>query len=294
MKYSNRLFLGATVLCAAGFLLPARFAGAGEKEAEKEEKSVLERRIDKAVKRAFEWFRKNQNKKGKGKEGAWSHREPYWESGVTCLALYTMLRSGIDREDPMIQAGFRYVANNVSAGKRPTEMYTYNVATQMLAIEEAFGDMLRSRNPKTGLEKTLKAIFEANFEYCKLALKKGEAGYTIDQLGIDLSNTQFLVMALEAAHAAGYKIPPATWLEILAKGIKLQAEDGPTVHRVNILSSKADEVDKYGYVIKDRYGWIPGKPAKARGWSYGEFFKKDEIYGSMTCAGVANLLSCSF
>ncbi|MHC4777037.1 MAG: hypothetical protein ACYTFG_00520 [Planctomycetota bacterium] len=294
MNYSKGSALTACTLAFACFTLLPGVTKGEEKEDQEGEKSVLEQRIDKAVKKACEWFRKHQNKKGKGKEGAWSYREPFWESGVTSLALYTMLRAGIEKDDPMIEAGFRYIANNVSAGKRPTEMYTYNVATQMLAIEEAFGDMLRSKNPKNGTEKTLKDIFEANFEFCKLALKKGEAGYTIDQQGIDLSNTQFLVMALEAADAAGYKMPTSTWLEILGKGIELQAEDGPTVHRVNILSTKADEVDKHGYVIKDRYGWIPGKPAKARGWSYGEFFKKDEIYGSMTCAGIANLLSCSF
>ncbi|MHC5040582.1 MAG: prenyltransferase/squalene oxidase repeat-containing protein, partial [Planctomycetota bacterium] len=290
----KRILCGLLASLLPALLVPPTARG-GEKEEKKErKKTLLEKRIDRAVKSAVEWFRENQNPRGKGKEGAWSFREPYWESGVTSLALFTMLRAGIDRDDPMIQAGFRYLTTNISPGKRISEMYTYNISTQMLAIAEGYGEMLKSRKPKNQKEAALKAIFEANFDYCKKALKKGEAGYTIGQEGIDLSNTQFLVMALETAHRVGYTIPASTWMEIFIKGMELQAPDGPPVHRVNILSRKADEVDKHGYVIKQRYGWIPGKPAKARGWSYGEFFKKDEIYGSMTCAGIANLLSCFF
>ncbi len=256
-------------------------------------KSELEIRVDRAVKKAFDWFRKTQNR-GKGKDGAWSFREPFWESGMTSLAIFAMIRAGMDKNDPMIRAGFQYIAENVSAGTRPTEMYTYNVATQMMAIEAGYREMLKSRSPQNAMEKALLAIFEADFDYCQKALKNGEAGYTIDQQGIDMSNTQFLVMGLEAAHRAGYRLNTRLWIDILKKGMETQAPDGPAVAQVNILSSKGDEVDKNGYIIRDRYGWITGKPAKARGWTYGDYFKKDEIYGSMTCAGVANLLSCLF
>jgi hypothetical protein len=280
--------LGSAVVLAVFLAGEARAQEKGKKAG----KSVLERRVDLAVQRSFAWMRKAQNR-GKGKEGAWSFREPYWESGVTSLALFAMVKAGIDREDPMIQAGFRYIAKNVSAGARPTEMYTYNIATQMLAIEAAYGEMLRSRSPRNAMEKALLAIFEADFAFFKKALKNGEAGYTIDQQGLDISNTQFTVMALEAANRAGYICSREMWFDILKKGMELQAKDGPQVHRVNILSRKGDEVDRDGYIIRDRYSWLTGKPAKARGWTYGEFFKKDEIYGSMTCAGLANLLSCS-
>ncbi len=256
-------------------------------------KSALELRIDRAVKKAVEWFRGTQNR-GKGKDGAWSFREPYWESGMTSLAIFSMLKAGVDKNDPMIKAGFQYIAENVTAGARPTEMYTYNVVAQMLAIEAAYREMLKTRSPQNPGEKALLAIFEANFDYCQKALKNGEAGYTHDQMGIDMSNTQFVVMGLEAAHRAGYKLSSRLWYDILRRCMEIQAADGPAVNQVNILSNRGDEVDKHGYIIRDRYGWLTGKPAKARGWTYGDFFKKDEIYGSMTCAGVANLLSCLF
>jgi len=285
--------IGLALVSLAWLSWGAAIAGE-EKKDDPKGKTVLEKRVERALDRAFDYLRKSQNQRGKGKEGAWSFREPYWESGVTSLALFTMLRAGMDRDDPMIRAGFQYLVKNVDPEGPRSQQYTYNLTTQMLAIAEGFGDMLESKKPGNAAEQKLLAIFEAGFTYCKKALKEGEAGYTIEQEGIDLSNTQFIVMALEAAHRVGYTIPSATWFEILDKGMELQAEDGPKVNRVNILSRKADEVDKYGYVIKDRYGWIPGKPAKARGWSYGEFFKKDEIYGSMTCAGLANLLSCYF
>lgn len=286
--------LSLLLLALALGALPARTAAAEDKkEGGDGEPTVLEQRVQRAVDRALVWLRKHQNPAGKGKEGAWSFREPYWESGVTALTLFALLRAGVDRDDPMVQAGFRYLVKNVPAGGRETEMYTYNVSTQMLAIEAGYGEMLRKRAPQNALEKGLLALFEADFRYFDQALKEGEAGYTIDQQGLDLSNTQFAVMALEAARRAGFASPLERWYAILAKCMALQAEDGPTVHRVNILSRKGDEVDRHGYIIRDRYGWITGKPAKARGWTYGEFFKKDEIYGSMTCAGLANLLSCS-
>jgi hypothetical protein len=258
-------------------------------------KSLMQKRIDRAVGKAFEFLRKSQNTT-KGKPGAWSVLEPYWEPGFTSLVLFTSLRAGMDRDDPMIRAGFKYLADNVAAGTRLSEMYTYNIATEMLAIEAGFGEMLRSRQPANAVEKQLLAIFEANFEYCKRCLKNGEAGYDDKQLGVDLSNTQFVVMALEAAHRAGYIAPATTWLDILSRAMALQAQDGPDVPLVNILSTRADEVDKHGYVIKDRYEWITGKPAKARGWMYdqGGVCMKGQYYGSMTCAGLANLLSCFF
>ena len=180
----------AVLLLAASPRPAAAQDGAAKADAPK---TLLQKRVDRAVKRAVDWFRKTQNVKGKGVAGAWSFREPNWESGVTSLVLFALLKSGVDREDAMVKAGFKYIADNVSPNKRPTEMYTYNVATQMLAIEAGYGDMLRSKNPGNPVEKTLRDIFDANFEYCKKALKAGEAGYTIDQEGIG----QLIQMSVE-------------------------------------------------------------------------------------------------
>lgn len=116
----------------------------------------------------------------------------------------------------------------------------------------------------------------------------------------DRSNSQFALLALHAAQAAGIAIPPEVWDDVLTELIDHQCEQGAASSLQGTewgegarLSQDPRDLPAEG--TRER-GRLPIQPselldARARGWGYQQAHRTgpDEAYGSMTAAGVSSL-----
>jgi hypothetical protein len=98
----------------------------------------------------------------------------------------------------------------------------------------------------------------------------------------DLSNTQYALLALQAAGRCNVEAPASTYKKVLEYLLASQEQDGPEEPRWI-------ENPAYEPGGEDRYGpWLPAGKVKARGWGY---MARPGIptTGSMTTAGIAAL-----
>lgn len=126
-------------------------------------------------------------------DGSWDGHDGY-PSGVTALALFALLESGLPAEHP---AAVRALA----ALRRRPPIHTYSVALALLAVHAA-GD--RSHDP--WLQRMTDQLVEWQG-------RSGLWGYP-DGAG-DLSNTQFAALALRAAARRGLEVPADTWRDLM-------------------------------------------------------------------------------
>ena len=95
----------------------------------------------------------------------------------------------------------------------------------------------------------------------------------------DLSNTQYALLALQAAGRCGLETSPAVYRRALSYLLAHQAKNGPSVQLYVANPAWQPGVDRYGPVM-------PARKARARGWSY---LPGTRSTGSMTTAGIACL-----
>lgn len=119
--------------------------------------------------------------------------------------------------------------------------------------------------------------------------------------GGDRSNSQFAILALHSAMAAGLDVPPEVWEEVLAELLGAQQASGPAVDLAdNIFSGSSplgyDKRDLAPGTTGERpIGGLPTEErgaGKARGWSYGMKARCEDgpaAYGSMSAAGLSSV-----
>ena len=95
----------------------------------------------------------------------------------------------------------------------------------------------------------------------------------------DLSNTQYALLGLRAAHDCGAQVPLPALMKALENTLAAQEKSGPKVRRIRVGSGKPGESD-----------YVEGADP-ARGWGYQRI---DPVWvtGSMTTAGIAVLAIC--
>ena len=95
----------------------------------------------------------------------------------------------------------------------------------------------------------------------------------------DLSNTQYALLALQAAARCGLRVSPEVYKKALVYVLANQQKNGPEVKLYGANPAWQPGVDRYGPVI-------PIGTARARGWGY---MPGTQRTGSMTTAGIAAL-----
>ncbi|MGD2018847.1 MAG: hypothetical protein PVJ89_12060, partial [Planctomycetota bacterium] len=122
-------------------------------------------------------------------DGSWLQNLDGYGSGMTGLALYALLKSGVSPEHPSVRRGFAFM-------ERHPPKKTYSRSCVLLAVATR------------GLESDEEWIATLTDELIDSQVSEGW-GYPGGHP--DLSNTQYAAMALRAAQAAGAKVPSKVW-----------------------------------------------------------------------------------
>lgn len=199
------------------------------------------------------------------------------------LETYALIASGVSRDDQRIVKRLDKIRKKIRDG----ESQTYDLALSILALTEglagAGGRYGAKGNRIPEVETAVKRLVDGQFSgggwsyTCENQYKNGATGS-----GGDLSNIQFAVLGLAAAHQKGYRVPEETW-ERIKSGFEKWFIPDASASRQN---PKPDgQKEKREGKKKKSYEKKPG------GWSYGAT-DNDQMSptGSMTCAGICSLI----
>lgn len=144
-------------------------------------------RVNQAVARGVQHLRGAQ-----GKDGAWRGDETRYPGGMTAFVAYTLLKSGVPRRAPELASALRFLADIPHRS-------TYDTSVRLL-LYQALGDP---------------PAWRASAAPCLASLvasqREGLWGYPEDP--IDLSNVQFALLGLRAAHDLGLEVPEETLVD---------------------------------------------------------------------------------
>jgi hypothetical protein len=166
--------LGLAALSALGF----------GQEAEPPPRTVGQQEVNAAIDRGVRWLLGSQDE-----DGFWFEERP----GRTALALYALLKSGVDPEHPVVRRALGFLAAH-------DPQQTYDAA--ILAL------VLASLDDPEYFE-WLDVLAE---RLASWQLKSGDWAYPVGDG--DLSNTQYAALGLWAAGKSGVKVPAKPWEEL--------------------------------------------------------------------------------
>jgi hypothetical protein len=238
-------------------------------------------------------------------------------TGCTSLALYTLLKCGVPRDDPAIKKGFAWLKKTSgTSAKGAGKSYsfrvpdgTYELAVLILALEAKANPYKREKERESDLKFRLKKgeklktsiklepEDEAWMKDLVAALVKrqvkskgwryghwtGQAWHNGPRGDSDLSATNLAMLALLAAERCGFQQPATFYQSMLRWTASMQEKDGPAHKRWEPSTNSADE--RYAATMD-----------KARGFSYLVGSSRDDenqATGSMTACGLANIVICS-
>ncbi len=300
------------VLCALAFLPASARAEEDPKErqrkiaeakkAKEEADKKFAEEVNAAIDKGRVWVEKQQMADGTLATFQPGAREKY-DLGLQALALLTMVKCGAEEKEPAMQRGIRRL-RDMFDGKPPQgwdfkgqdALMTYTASAMILFYEALYdpatppakpGD--RYAPPKKKGCKFPKDVEEIVRYLVSWLVQKQEEFVWRYPGGLegnqDLSNTQYALLALQAAARCGIEAPASVYKRALMYLLEHQSETGPDV--VRWIPNPAFEPGG-----DDRYGPFLGGPRdKARGWAYLPDQKNMES-GSMTTAGLAGLAIC--
>jgi hypothetical protein len=212
------------------------------------EDQELQARINAAIDRGVGHLKRAQSA-----DGSWSGS--FGRAGQTSLALFTLLSSGVRKDDPAVQKAAAFLAKlpagkgtiaDVQADRPPALRMTYAHALLVMALTELDPDRYK------------KAIRRSVSTLVSGQKSSGQWAYLISMGGPldggDNSNTQFALLALRRAARAGFRVPKQVWQRSYRHFERTLRKDG--------------------------------------GWGYGCPGSLEGTYGSMTAVGVASLVIC--
>jgi hypothetical protein len=236
--------------------------------------------IDGAIERGVKWLLDHELEKG---------RYPLYKGypggvdGLVALALFAC--------DPERKAGD--AALSMAMREEPTR--TYQTAVTMMAIEMKRtppGEAALLRSGK--IEKAVRNLdvfermwMEKGAEFLlETAAGRGKWHYPSKSHGgrfkppePDLSNSQYAVLGLLAAHRCGVEVEEGVWLGILRAFLQVQERDGPPV-----TAWFPSERERREEAAGKTQTSLPR--LRARGWPYRS---GDDSSATMTCAGIASI-----
>lgn len=193
---SPRDLLVALLFLALAGLLPAQ-----EKE---QAAAASQEEIDRAIDRGVRWLVRTQEV-----DGGWKGPHPdSFPAGMTGLAVYTLLKTGMPADHRVIRKGLAFMES------KPCEK-TYAVGTNLLAYSAVPAEL----RPKRRIRELTTLLVDT----------LGDFGwrYNRPQNNVfDLSNGQYAVLGLRAAVAMGEDVPTDTWRRAARIFMRLQGHYG--------------------------------------------------------------------
>ena len=162
--------------------------------------------IEAAVRRATEHLLAQQQR-----DGSWAYESQRYPTGQTALSAYTLLKAGLPLDHPALQRALVYLQQDL-----PEE--TYSMGCQLQLYEATRDPAWRER--MVLIVERLRAIDLG-----------GEWGYPLTHADPDwipregrpdLSNTQYAVLGLRAAHHSGVEVPRKLWSDIVERTLAFQ------------------------------------------------------------------------
>jgi prenyltransferase beta subunit len=184
-------------LFAASILVLCQAAGSA---APRPDEVPLPVRVNHAIARGVEYLKQLQLP-----DGAFAGYEEDHPGGVTALVAFTLAKSGVRKNDPVIQRAWSALAGLQFKS-------TYSAAVHLLLCE-ALRDPARTEEAR----RSLAFLIENRSEEGVWAYPAGR---------IDNSNTQFALLGLRAARLLGLEVPEKVWLEALDGLSLFRGKDG--------------------------------------------------------------------
>lgn len=177
----------ALLLLAAS--MGATSASVLQQDAPPQTAATLSERVNRAIARGVRLLRERQSP-----DGRWSGAENDHPGGMTALCALTLLESGVRRSDPSVQ---RALSQVLATEFKST--YSHSVRLMLFDTLDQ-GAALREH-----AERSLQAL---------IATQQGGV-WAYPAGAVDLSNTQFALLGLRAAHRMGLEAPDETLLATL-------------------------------------------------------------------------------
>ena len=238
-------------------------------------------RVNAAIDQGVAWLKPMQRG-----DGAWKTMyDRAYPLGPTALATLTLLKCGVKPTDPVVTKAFAYLQAQPLAK-------TYEVGLLLMAIAAKYEpqhatfeadepDRYGNAKPKgpcaTGITKEDLAWMKRGVDFL-VEQQNAEGVWRYPEMGLDLSNTQYALLGLQAANRCGALVPAKVWLAALEFLVKNQESFGkPVMYR--------------GNEVRGRYRFQWQEPALVRGFRYIPG-SKEQPTGSMTTAGLSGLIIC--
>ncbi|MCP3915058.1 MAG: hypothetical protein GY711_05845 [bacterium] len=133
-------------------------------------------------------------------DGSWRHKVQEYGSGMTGLAVYTLLKSGVPHDHPAVQRGLAFI-------ERYPPRRTYALGCALLAV----GSL-----PEGHMDELLTDMAERVID------GQMAGGWAYPENHVDLSNSQYAILGLRAAAARGVRVPQRVWSDAASYAIGLQ------------------------------------------------------------------------
>ena len=239
-------------------------------------------RVNAAIDRGVAWLKPMQRG-----DGAWKTMyDRAYPLGPTALATLTLLKCGVKPDDPAITKAFAYMARQPLAKTYEVGILLMAIAAKYEPQHETFEtdetDRYGNAKPKgpcaTGISKEDLAWMKRGVDFL-VEQQNAQGVWRYPEAGLDLSNTQYALLGLQAANRCGCLVPPKVWLAALEYLLENQESYGrPVMYR--------------GNEVRGRYRFQWQEPALVRGFRYIPGTKEMPPTGSMTTAGLAGLIIC--
>ena len=274
---------------------------------------TLDLRIKKAIERGVRWLQKQPRPDGsfgpleKGDETTYNGTNEAYTSpfGATALAMYTLMKCGVDASDPQVKKGLAWLKKSRENGT------AYETAMELLAVTATADPFKRTKDATAAGDKLrLSGEYRAWADSLLADLLKlqGTKGWRYWGKGDenkggnqDVSSTQLAALALFAAERCGLKVAPSIWADVIDFALDQQTEHGPT-HPRAVHAKPSKPVQAPGMSEGTTAGPPPsgGEAAmdRARGFAY----VRDDVAdasnrtprGSTTACGIGILTVARF
>lgn len=211
--------------------------------------------------------------------------------GTTSLCALALLAAGKSKKDPGMLKSLEWVRAQDKLVAGGGTRATYDAGVMLMFVVEMYRpdakpDKDKGRYAKAkekdpcGLPPDVRQwLEEVALWFGTAQLDEGWWRYPMAPPG-DLSNTQYALLGLRAAHDCGVRISPQIFQKAAEATLEAQEKDGPKLKRIIPGSGKPGEGD-YAVEGGDR----------ARGWGYQK--EGTRVMGSMTTAAIAVLAICN-
>lgn len=195
------------------------------------------------------------------RDGSWGHRAEMFTGGQTALSAYTLLKCGLPPAHPALQRAFAYL-DTLEARE------TYVVSCLLMAYEAA-----GNANYKPRMQQLTNTLIGSNDRGLWSYPYEWSFPWRMERGIVDLSNTQFAVLGLRAAHKAGIDVPASVWKQIVESTLRYQ--------ETQKLIDASGEHRREGATGTGKIS-VAGFPYRAN----------EGTYGSMTTAGICIIKIC--